>query len=174
VKDIIYKDASDEAYSERAVPTTSVVQSSSIQAPTSNVDQQLAKNTQATEFQNLAKGLEQAYTTYTNASLKASSARIVRASGGYLSATYLLSAEQNITNLYQQVSQQLTTAKQAGILFDVARYREKDIQSDGNRKSAEALSIGEYKAKTMEIEADFQKRAAKIKALGSIAGYFKG
>jgi hypothetical protein len=37
------------------------------------------------------------------------------------------------------------------VSFDVARYREKDIQSDGNRKSAEALSIGEYKAKTMEI-----------------------
>jgi hypothetical protein len=35
-----------------------------------NVNQQLGKTTQATEFQDLAKGLEQAFTTYANASIK--------------------------------------------------------------------------------------------------------
>lgn len=174
INEIISRDASGEAYSQRDIPSTSVVQRNGSQSSVSNVNQKLGKTTQATEFQDLAKGLEQAFTTYANASIKASSAKIVRASGGYLSATYLLSAERNITNVYQQVSQQLTTAKQAGMLFDVARYKERDIQSDGNRDSAEALSVAEYKAKSMEIEADFAKRGAYIKALSSIAGYYKG
>jgi hypothetical protein len=37
----------------------------------------------------------------------------------------------------------MTSAKQSGLLFDVARFSEKDAQFDGNLKSMEALSIGE-------------------------------
>jgi hypothetical protein len=40
----------------------------------------------------------------------------------------------------------MTSAKQSGLLFDVARFSEKDAQFDGNLKSMEALSIGEFKA----------------------------
>jgi hypothetical protein len=45
-----------------------------------------------------------------------------RAQGGYLSTSALLEAQQNITNIYGKVSQQMTSAKQSGLLFDVARF----------------------------------------------------
>jgi hypothetical protein len=45
---------------------------------------------------------------------------------GYLSTSALLEAQQNITNIYGKVSQQMTSAKQSGLLFDVARFSEKD------------------------------------------------
>jgi hypothetical protein len=38
------------------------------------------------------------------------------------------SPQQNITNIYGKVSQQMTSAKQSGLLFDVARFSEKDAQ----------------------------------------------
>jgi hypothetical protein len=37
-----------------------------------------------------------------------------RAQGGYLSTSALLEAQQNITNIYGKVSQQMTSAKQSG------------------------------------------------------------
>jgi hypothetical protein len=55
---------------------------------------------------------------------KASEAEIDRAQGGYLSTSALLEAQQNITNIYGKVSQQMTSAKQSGLLFDVARFSE--------------------------------------------------
>jgi hypothetical protein len=57
----------------------------------------------------------------------------------------------------------MTSAKQSGLLFDVARFSEKDAQFDGNLKSMEALSIGEFKATSKEIQA----RVAKGMAIGS-------
>jgi hypothetical protein len=57
----------------------------------------------------------------------------------------------------------LNLEKQSGLLFDVARFSEKDAQFDGNLKSMEALSIGEFKATSKEIQA----RVAKGMAIGS-------
>jgi hypothetical protein len=50
------------------------------------------------------------------AELKSSEAGIDRATGGYLSATALLKAQNNITNIYGKASEQMTSAKQSGIL----------------------------------------------------------
>jgi hypothetical protein len=64
---------------------------------------------------------EQAFIMFKKGQVKASEAEIDRAQGGYLSTSALLEAQQNITNIYGKVSQQMTSAKQSGLLFDVAR-----------------------------------------------------
>jgi hypothetical protein len=149
----------DNSDTNQRIPDTSIVQDSS-QSKTSS---ELGGIDSKDKFGNLASGLEQAFIMFKKGQVKASEAEIDRAQGGYLSTSALLEAQQNITNIYGKVSQQMTSAKQSGLLFDVARFSEKDAQFDGNLKSMEALSIGEFKATSKEIQA----RVAKGMAIGS-------
>ena len=158
---------SNEQDTNQRIPDTSIVQDSS-QSRTSS---ELSKIDSSSDLNSLSSGLSQAFVMFSKAELKSSEAGIDRATGGYLSATALLKAQNNITNIYGKASEQMTTAKQSGILFDVARFAEKDAQFSGDIASMEALSVGKFKARSKEIQANAMKGMAIANALSSINQY---
>jgi hypothetical protein len=58
----------------------------------------------------------------------------------------------------------MTSAKQSGLLFDVARFSEKDAQFDGNLKSMEALI---YRARPFAISFQMQSLGLKLRKFHS-------
>ena len=155
---------SNDSDTNPRIPDTSIIQGNS-QSRTSS---ELEKIDSSDSLNSLSSGLGQAFVMFGKAELKSSEAGIDRATGGYLSATALLKAQNNITDIYGRASERMTTAKQAGILFDIARFADKDAQFDGKITSMEALSVGEFKAKSKEIQARTMKGMAIANAFSSI------